>query len=551
MFTSKYPYTDTEQLNLDWILGQMVQLRTDMRDFVKLNTIKYADPIRWNIINQYEANTVVVDQDGNAYLSTQPVPAGVNINNTDYWTEIGNFSELFSSVKESIAAADEGSSTYASVNREVGDLVWLSDILYRVTVNMVTGESYIEGTNCEKITIEDLLDNVNDEIGDINERIDILKADFRYVNVKDHGAKGDGVTDDTEAIRAAIAAAKTEGNEKPVYFPAGSYLISETLNFYRVSLFGEGIKNTKLLFSAGHLYIGHQGIYCCDLYVELLAGNNDAMAIECYYMTQAARLENVYCRNGGISMTRSWYFTVSNIYVSYSSHKSYGLKLFGTAGEGGVNAGNFNGIFLYGGTVGVLIDGANYVCETNIFNACTIEGFSQEAIKLINGASTHHFNGVYCENSAASTTPIVATVDDQSGYLICNDVMVRGTQTADTLFSGDVISFNIICTTTAKKICTDGKTIYYGIRNTSAAQGTILTTTVLTKETITNTSTGYCNFGIKNGYQLIKAYTEDGHTCSEFFINSYKQHYGIARYQGVIDTTPTEREYTCIWIKRS
>ena len=45
------------------------------------------------------------------------------------------------------------------------------------------------------------------------------------VNVKDFGAKGDGVTDDTAAIRAAMAAA-AGGGSPYVYFPKGQYVFS-------------------------------------------------------------------------------------------------------------------------------------------------------------------------------------------------------------------------------------------------------------------------------------------------------------------------------------
>lgn len=44
------------------------------------------------------------------------------------------------------------------------------------------------------------------------------------VNVKDFGAIGDGVTDDTEAIQAALSAAS-----KAVFFPAGTYITTKTL----------------------------------------------------------------------------------------------------------------------------------------------------------------------------------------------------------------------------------------------------------------------------------------------------------------------------------
>lgn len=44
------------------------------------------------------------------------------------------------------------------------------------------------------------------------------------INVKDYGATGDGVTDDTAALKAAFAA----GAGKSVYLPAGTYIINRT-----------------------------------------------------------------------------------------------------------------------------------------------------------------------------------------------------------------------------------------------------------------------------------------------------------------------------------
>jgi hypothetical protein len=51
-------------------------------------------------------------------------------------------------------------------------------------------------------------------------------ADSGYVNVKTHGAVGDGIADDTAAIQAALDAGTYQ---RPLYFPNGTYRISGTL----------------------------------------------------------------------------------------------------------------------------------------------------------------------------------------------------------------------------------------------------------------------------------------------------------------------------------
>jgi len=62
------------------------------------------------------------------------------------------------------------------------------------------------------------------------------------VNVKDYGAKGDGVTDDTAAIQAAIATGKT------VFVPEGQFLISTSLPVEKLTGVGE------IVYSTGHVW---------------------------------------------------------------------------------------------------------------------------------------------------------------------------------------------------------------------------------------------------------------------------------------------------------
>ena len=157
-YNYEYPYTDPGRFNADWLLNTIKKLIEDMQNFINLNTIKYADPILWDITSQYEANTVVIDgQTGNAYISTQPVPAGVALSDTDYWTIIYNYENNINLLREQIAAANEGTSTTATADRSAGDLVWLNGKLYRIIADMIAGDSYVEGSNCVDTTIEELI----------------------------------------------------------------------------------------------------------------------------------------------------------------------------------------------------------------------------------------------------------------------------------------------------------------------------------------------------------------------------------------------------------
>jgi pectate lyase-like protein len=64
-----------------------------------------------------------------------------------------------------------------------------------------------------------------------------------YLNVRDLGAKGDGVTDDTPVLQNALQ----QSNGRAVYLPAGKYLVTKTLSYRTTGdqpafkVFGDGI----------------------------------------------------------------------------------------------------------------------------------------------------------------------------------------------------------------------------------------------------------------------------------------------------------------------
>lgn len=155
----------------------------------------------WDSTKSYEPLSVVVYQ-GNSYTSKKNVPVGVDIANTAYWVQTGNYNQQIEQMYTEWQNYHDEMDDYVAELIENG---WES--LYAVTPQMF-------------------------------------------------GAKGDGVTDDTQAIQMAINSVKnlpsflSETTGKVVFFPMGEYLITDTLNLTDncgVSLVGEGHTKSNLI----------------------------------------------------------------------------------------------------------------------------------------------------------------------------------------------------------------------------------------------------------------------------------------------------------------
>lgn len=102
---NKYPYTDFHELNLDWIISKINELNEKMDTFVSISTIKYADPLQWDITKQYEVNTIV-SNNNIAYISKRAITVGIDISNTDYWLLVADFSAQITEETEARIEAD-------------------------------------------------------------------------------------------------------------------------------------------------------------------------------------------------------------------------------------------------------------------------------------------------------------------------------------------------------------------------------------------------------------------------------------------------------------
>jgi len=67
------------------------------------------------------------------------------------------------------------------------------------------------------------------------------------LSVKDFGAIGDGVVDDTDSVKAAFAAAAAATPRRAVFFPSGNYKITDTVDVGDCSFYGEARNSSKIL----------------------------------------------------------------------------------------------------------------------------------------------------------------------------------------------------------------------------------------------------------------------------------------------------------------
>ena len=65
----------------------------------------FANPPEWNDTRGYEPLTIVLHQ-GNSFTSTQYVPTGIDITNTEYWLETGNWNAQIEAYREEVLRFD-------------------------------------------------------------------------------------------------------------------------------------------------------------------------------------------------------------------------------------------------------------------------------------------------------------------------------------------------------------------------------------------------------------------------------------------------------------
>jgi hypothetical protein len=263
-------------------------------------------------------------------------------------------------------------------------------------------------------------------------------------NVRSYGATGNGSTDDSAAINAAIAAAAISGHN--IYFPAGNYLVNSMITFAALSgviISGDGTFQTFITGqNSNHTWPAIVRLQNCfnvqvrDMFIQ---GNNGTGT-----QTQLTQAQNV----GDI---------VLHVAATTGMHDGYGITVLGTS--------TLNG---------AVISGQRYNLVSHTSNTITIDPPLMYAARVTDSVS-------FCANSCIQLWNDAFQPGESSNDCLTN-VYLGTTGNGPAAYYGIDIS------------CADGYGIWPGIGGPSDGNNDIhMFTNVMTLNVSTGARVGHLN----------------------------------------------------------
>lgn len=158
-FINQFPYMDSHEMNLDWIIKTCRHVLDEMHAFKAANSVSYKGV--WNITKQYTAWSIVLDENThNMMICNQPVPTGIDITNTEYWILVAPFmiDTEFDEDSYNAIANTTVTTKFNSIDSEIADLHDTDDSLNQGIYNE------IEARKSADQALSDRIDTTNSDL---------------------------------------------------------------------------------------------------------------------------------------------------------------------------------------------------------------------------------------------------------------------------------------------------------------------------------------------------------------------------------------------------
>lgn len=202
LFGNKYPYTNFHELNLDWIINEMKKLHSEWDDFKIVNNIKFDG--QWVITKQYPAWTLV-NNNNLGYISKKPVPAGISLDNTDYWGLVADYSALLADMQNRIVSIENNITN--NIEPEIATLD--NKIENTIEPELESIREIISANEKSNITLDSFVDG---HAGSLNAHIYI--DPYNYMFVCNYDTSQISIYDVNTKIPQLIGQIQTEGNPR-------------------------------------------------------------------------------------------------------------------------------------------------------------------------------------------------------------------------------------------------------------------------------------------------------------------------------------------------
>jgi len=233
------------------------------------------------------------------------------------------------------------------------------------------------------------------------------------INVKQYGAIGDGETDDTSIIQAAVDDLPedlTDGSIRELYFPSGTYLVTDTIDF----------TNKK------HCKIHGNAMLSAEMAKPIIKLDNN----------QWLTFEDLYVRNTSTATGSQ------NIYINASYIIQFS-RMYLRDGDIGIyiNSGNdlvFNEMTIRNARINVYTHSeANNT--SNVFNNCTIEGGTAYNVYF---DFDRPYYGIYTFNRCYFETPAINCYLKNNMQVYFNNCYLYAEENGAIFFEVDHVSDN-------------------------------------------------------------------------------------------------------------